>query len=108
LTDQPSEQVLVQVVSVQRTGEIGWARSSAQRLADRLDDIRKAIADGASAVATSLPGLPTASGWGVNEATVTFGVTLTGETGVLIGKAGAAATFEVSVTWRKADAEGDG
>jgi hypothetical protein len=102
LMDTPgSDQVLVQVVDVQAGREIGWGASLAEDLGKRLDDIRAAIAAGATAVAGSLGGLPSAQGWQLGEVSASFGVTLTAEAGVLLSKASTGATFEVQVTFQR-------
>ena len=96
-------EVLIQVVPDIESGrEIGSAASLAEQLEGRLDDVRQAIQAGASAVAQSLPGLPAAEGWAIGDVSASFGVTLTAEAGVFITKVSAGATFEVTVTLRKA------
>jgi len=95
-----SEKVLVQVVRLQRGREIGWGSNVAEQLENRLADIRHAIAVGAKAVADSLAGLPGAEGWKLGEVEASFGVTLTAEAGVILSKASAEATFEVTVTYQ--------
>ena len=72
-----------------------------QNLADRLEDVKAAIAAGARAVADSLPGLPMASGWAVDEVTGSFGLSLTAEAGVILTKASVETTFEVTVTYKR-------
>jgi hypothetical protein len=93
--------VLVQVVPGAAAGrEIGWGTNVAERLESRLDDIRRAIASGATAVAESLGSLPGASGWQLDNVSASFGVTLTAEAGALLSKASAGATFDVTVTYK--------
>jgi len=97
-----SEQmVLVQVVPVDEGREIGWGASTAEQLRNRMEDIRRAIAEGAKAVADSLEGLPVAKGWRLGEVSASFGVTLTAEAGVILSKATAGATFEVTVLYKR-------
>ena len=97
-----SEQmVLVQVVPVDERREIGWGNSTAEQLRNRMEDIRRAIAEGAKAVADSLEGLPGAKGWQLGEVSAKFGVTLTAEAGVILSKASAGATFEVTVLYKR-------
>ena len=93
--------VLVQVVPVDEGREIGWGDSTAEQLRNRLEDIRRAIAEGAKAVADSLEGLPGAKGWQLGEVSASFGVTLTAEAGVILSKATAGATFEVTVLYKR-------
>jgi hypothetical protein len=99
-------EVLVQVVPDAAAGrEIGWGTNVAERLDARLDDIRRAIASGASAVAESLGSLPSARDWRLDNVTASFGVTLTAEAGALLSKASAGATFDVTVTYKRDDGD---
>jgi hypothetical protein len=93
--------VLVQVVPVEAGREIGWGSSQVAAFRDRLSDVREAVMSGARAVADSLPGLPSADGWRLSEVSGSFGICLTAEGGVLLTKASAAATFEVTVTFQR-------
>jgi len=95
------QQVLIQVVPVAQGGEIAWGGSITDQLENRLDDIRNAIAAGASAVAESLPGLPSVTGWRLGEVEASFSVTVTAEAGVILSKASAGATFEVKVLYKR-------
>jgi hypothetical protein len=100
--------VLVQVVPGAAAGrEIGWGTNVAERLDSRLDDIRRAIASGATAVAESLGTLPGATGWQLDNVTASFGITLTAEAGALLSKASAGATFDVTVTYKHEPHDGD-
>lgn len=99
-----SGRVLVQVVPVDEGREIGWGSNVAEQLGDRAEDIRRAIAVGAETVADSLAGLPGTEGWRLGEVSASFGVTLTAESGVILSKASAGATFEVTLTYQR---EGD-
>jgi hypothetical protein len=92
---------LVQVVPVEADREIGWGSNLAAALEDRLADVREAVVSGARAVADSLPGLPAAEGWRLGEVSGSFGICLTAEGGVILTKASAAATFEVTVTFQR-------
>ena len=62
-----SAEVWVQVVPVDGGREISWGSNRVQSLADRLEDVKAAIAAGARAVADSLTGLPAAVGAGRAE-----------------------------------------
>ncbi len=44
---------------------------------------------------------PTAAGWGLREVDLQFGLTLQAESGVIVAKVGASATFQVTLTWKK-------
>ena len=107
MTDTQAPEVLIQVVPGAAAGrEIGWGTNVAERLESRLDDIRRAIASGATAVAESLGGLPGAQGWSLDNVSASFGVTLTAEAGALLSKASAGATFDVTVTYKRAPDDG--
>ncbi len=95
------EKVLVQVVPVGGRREISWGSSTAEALRNRLEDIRSAIAEGAKAVADSLEGLPSAEDWQLGEVSAKFGVTLTASAGVILSAASAAATFEVTILYKR-------
>lgn len=96
-------QVLVQVVPVEDGREISWGSNKVQNLADRIEDIKAAIASGAAAVADSLPTMPHASGWQVKEVSGSFGLSLAAEAGVVLTKASAETTFEVTVTFERTE-----
>jgi Trypsin-co-occurring domain 1 len=98
---QELERVFVQVVPVNDGREIGWGSNVAEQLEARLADIRNAIAAGAKAVADSLGDLPTTQGWKLAEVSAAFGVTLTAEAGVILTRATAGATFEVTVLYQR-------
>jgi hypothetical protein len=108
VTDTQAPEVLIQVVPGAAAGrEIGWGTNVAERLESRLEDIRRAIASGATAVAESLGGLPGAQGWRLDNVSASFGVTLTAEAGALLSKASAGATFDVTVTYKHVSHDGD-
>jgi Trypsin-co-occurring domain 1 len=97
-----ADRVLVQVVPVESGREIGWGSSRVEALGGRLEEVREAVMSGARAVADSLPGLPAAEGWRLGEVSGSFGICLTAEGGVvLMAKASAAVTFEVTVTFQR-------
>ena len=77
--------------------EITFGKSLAEGLGGRQDDIRDAIQAGSQTVAKSLESLPSPDGWRLGEVSAKFGITLTAEAGVIVSKASAGATFEVSV-----------
>jgi hypothetical protein len=101
MDDEQEAPVLVQVEVVEAGREIAWGANLADQLGNRLDDIRRAIQAGAGAVATSIGDLPRADGWRLGEVSASFGVTLTAEAGVILSKASAGATFEVTVTYQR-------
>jgi hypothetical protein len=98
-----TNQVLVQVVPTEPGREIGWGASRVGALADRLGEIREAIHEATQAIAESLSNAPVASGWSMTEMSASFGVSLSAEGGVIVTKATAGTTFEVTVTFRHDD-----
>jgi hypothetical protein len=99
------EQVWVQVIDVDvaTDREITFGKNLAEELSRREEDIRGAIEAGSKSVAKSLKSLTSPEGWKLREVSASFGITLTAEAGVILSKASAAATLEVSVTFTKAD-----
>jgi Trypsin-co-occurring domain 1 len=100
-----SERVWVQVIDVDAVAgrEITFGRNLAEGLGDRADDIRAAIEAGSESVAKSLKSLDSPEGWTLGEVSASFGITLTAEAGVIVSKASAGATFEVSVKFTRAE-----
>jgi hypothetical protein len=100
-----AEQVWVQVMDVDVASgrEITFRKNLAEELASREDDIRAAIQAGSTSVANSLKSLKSPEGWGLREVEAKFGITLTAEAGVILTKASAEATLEVSVKFTRAD-----
>jgi hypothetical protein len=99
--EQGSEQVLVQVFQVESGEEISWQEHLAERLQERLADIRAAIVAGSETISQSLTSLASAEGWQLGEVSASFGITLTAEAGVILSKAAAGATFEVTITFTR-------
>jgi len=97
------DHVWVQVVELDSERQIGWGSNLAQRLHERIDDIRDAIVDGTSSVADSIGSLVSPEGWELGEVTASFGIALTAEAGAILTKASGEATFDVSVTFRRKD-----
>lgn len=98
-----SERVLVQVIDVDVASDrqITFGRSLAEGIADRQEDIQGAIEAGSQTVAKSIEALPSPKGWRLGEVSASFGITLTAEAGVIVSKASAGATFEVSVKFTR-------
>lgn len=93
--------VVVQVVSVGQGREISWGGNVVERLRDRLGDVQAAIVAGAQAISADLDSLPVQQNWQVGELSATFGVTLSAEAGVVLSRAAAESTFEVTVTFQR-------
>jgi Trypsin-co-occurring domain 1 len=98
---ESEHKVFVQVVEVNSGREIGWGSNLSEQLQGRRDDIRAAIVSGSDTVASSLVSLSSAGGWVLDEVSAGFGITLTAEAGVILSKASAAATFDVTVKFTR-------
>jgi len=94
--------VQIQVVEMESGREINWSSNLSESLESRLEDIRSAIASGCNAVSHSLASLPAAEGWKLGEVSASFGITLSAEAGVILTKASASSTFEVTVKYQHA------
>ncbi|GGL95916.1 CU044_2847 family protein [Nakamurella endophytica] len=94
-------QILVRVVPAVGDRSPAVAGELVERLADRLDDVRAAITDGARTVAQSLTDVPAAAGWELAEVTGSFGLTLTAQAGVILARGSVESTLEVTVTFRR-------
>ncbi|MFD4413503.1 CU044_2847 family protein [Streptomyces sp. NPDC058476] len=81
------------------------ARQSAS-LADRSDELREAIQQASTIAQDSLAEVPERHGWSVTGMEVTFGITLAAEAGVILSKASAEASFEVTLTVERATGAG--
>jgi hypothetical protein len=98
------DKVLVELVDCNPNGEIGWRASSMGTLTDRLTEIRAAIRNAAETVAESLSDTAVPAGWSMAELSASFGLSLAAEGGVIVTKATAGTTFDVTVTFRRDDA----
>jgi len=96
-TEKP---VMVQVAILDQDRQIGFGTNPVDQLETRLDDISTAIKAGTNAIAESLDGLPIVNGWHVGKLSASFGLTLAAEAGVILSKASAEATFEITVTFQ--------
>lgn len=108
MTVDSTDNVWVQVVALDSQRQITWGSDVAQRLQERIGDIREAVTAGAATVASSLRSLDSPAGWELDEVSASFGIALTAEAGVLLTKASGEATFEVSITFRRKGGHGSG
>jgi hypothetical protein len=106
------DKILVQVVELSQGREIRKLSNVAELLQSRTEDIQHAIVTGSQTVAGSLGSLTGVAGWSLDEVTASFGVTLAAEAGVILSKASAGATFDVTVkylcTGKEPDRDGSG
>lgn len=98
-----SNATLVKVVDLRDGREIAWGGGATERLHERIADVEHAIADGVRTVAAGLRNLATPDGWEIGEIEASFGVGLVAETGVVLTKVSGEATFELTVTFRRAE-----
>jgi hypothetical protein len=97
-----SAQSTVRIETVETDGRGGRQISSRTRrsapLADRADEVRDAIRQATELAQDSLAQVPERHGWAVSSVEVTFGLTLAAEAGVILSKASAEASLEVTLT----------
>ncbi|WP_254705650.1 CU044_2847 family protein [Streptomyces vilmorinianum] len=97
---RPGPVVRVETVELEPGGARQIARRSrtTSSLADRSDEISAAIVQASEIAQGSLAQVPEEGGWRVSSLEVTFGLTLAAEAGVILSKASAEASFEVTLT----------
>lgn len=94
---------LVQVEQIGVDGRLISAMSNpAQLLSDRVDDIRRGVQAGAAALGESVSALMPPDGWKMGAVEAKFGVSLGVEGSVILSKATAEATFEVTLRFEPA------
>ncbi len=99
VNSEPLVDVRVDVVSLDRRGhrQIAPRERLTVELANRRAEIESAVALASDIVQASAAKVSTEGGWGIQELEAKFGLTLTAEAGVLLTKASAEATFEVTI-----------
>lgn len=92
--------VRVETVELDARGgrQIGSRTRASSPLDERAEEIRQAIVQASALAQDSLARVPERGGWSVNSVEVTFGLTLAAEAGVILSKASAEASFEVTLT----------
>lgn len=103
MTDRSSDDsVLIRVAAVGTNGrQIRNPPNVAEALESRLDDVRRGIAAGTSAISASMADVACPRGWNVESIEATFGITLGAEGTVIVAKASLEASFEVTVTYHR-------
>ncbi|RRR85687.1 CU044_2847 family protein [Streptomyces sp. RP5T] len=96
--------VRVETVALDATGsrQIATRTRSTSALGDRAAEVEEAIAQASGIAQRSLAQLDEHSGWQVTCMEVAFGLTLAAEAGVILSKASAEASFEVTLTIERA------
>lgn len=92
--------VRIETVEIDSSGnrQIGARTRTAALLTERRDDIETAVAEASSMIQDSAAKVDEKSGWRVKSLEAKFGLILTAEAGVIISRASAEASFEVTVT----------
>ncbi|MGW2287607.1 CU044_2847 family protein [Streptomyces phaeochromogenes] len=101
--DQPTGSpsvVRIETVELDSHGarQIGSRSRLSAPLSDRSDEVQEAIVEACAIAQDSLARVPERGGWAVRSMEVVFGLTLTAEAGVILSKASAEASFEVTLT----------
>lgn len=92
--------VRVETVAVDAAGgrQISSRTRSSSALGERAAELEEAIVQASAIAQQSLSQVPRRDGWQVASMEVTFGLTLAAEAGVILSKASAEASFEVTLT----------
>lgn len=100
MVEGPERQVRVEVVELDAGGtrQISATERATELLRDRADDVRAAIREAIDIARTGLDAVPSSGAWGVTSLQATFGLILTAESGIIVGKASGTASFEICVT----------
>ncbi|AKN70768.1 CU044_2847 family protein [Streptomyces sp. NPDC015171] len=92
--------IRVETVSLDAAGnrQIASRTRTTAGLDERAAEIEQAIVQASEIAQRSLDRVPRRDGWQVRSLDVTFGLTLAAEAGVILSKASAEASFEVTLT----------
>lgn len=92
--------VQIETVSVDSAGarQIGPRTRTTEMLHDRRDDIEAAVIEASSVIQGAVAKVDNKTGWKVKSLEAKFGITLTAEAGVILSRASAEASFEVTIT----------
>ncbi|GGV30921.1 CU044_2847 family protein [Streptomyces spectabilis] len=96
--------VRVETVALDAGGnrQIASRTRTTSPLDDRAAEVEEAIVQASAIAQQSLSQVPERDGWRVSSMQVTFGLTLAAEAGVILSKASAEASFEVTLTVERA------
>lgn len=105
MDDPSSIDVRVETAELDTSGrrQIASRSKTTALLTERRADIQQAITDAIDVVRTPITADNDTNGWHIAEVTATFGITLTAEAGVIITRAAAEASFEVTLTLQRAN-----
>jgi hypothetical protein len=92
--------VRVETVSIDRTGsrQIRSKDRATESLTDRREEIQAAIEEASAILQEAAAKSPDTAGWQVKTLEATFGLTIAAEAGIVVSKASAEASFEVTIT----------
>ncbi|MFF9090551.1 CU044_2847 family protein [Streptomyces sp. NPDC014991] len=92
--------VRVETVALDAAGnrQIASRTRTTSSLGERASEIEEAIVQASSIAQQSLAQVSQRDGWRITSLDVTFGLTLAAEAGVILSKASAEASFEVTLT----------
>lgn len=92
--------VRVETVALDAAGsrQIAARTRTSEVLEGRAAEVEEAIVQASAIAQQSLAQVPERDGWQVTSMEVTFGLTLAAEAGVILSKASAEASFEVTLT----------
>ncbi len=95
-----STEVRVETVPLDPSGnrQIGAKRYGTALLRDRKADIEAAVHEAVAIMQESAANSADAPGWHVRSLEAKFGITLTGEAGVLVSRASVEASFEITIS----------
>ncbi|WP_327351610.1 CU044_2847 family protein [Streptomyces sp. NBC_01304] len=93
-------EVRVETVVLDAAGsrQISSRTRTSASLGERAAELEEAIVQASAVAQQSLARVPRRDGWQVSSMDVTFGLTLAAEAGVILSKASAEASFEVTLT----------
>lgn len=99
--------VRVETVELDAAGtrQIGPRHRTSALLKDRREDIEAAVSEACGIVQDSVAKVSEHRGWHVSSLEAKFGLTLGAEAGVIVSKASAEASFEVTITIERAKGE---
>jgi hypothetical protein len=106
--DLMTTSVRVETVELDTAGtrQIGSRRRTSALLQERRGDIEAAVGEACEIVQDSVAQVNARNGWQVSSLEAKFSLTLTAEAGVVISKASAEASFEVTVTIERTEGKG--
>jgi Trypsin-co-occurring domain 1 len=99
-----SPEVRVETVSLDASGnrQIATKHRSTALLKDRRADIETAVREAVAVMQESAAKSEDASGWRIRSLEAKFGIVLTAEAGVVVSRASAEASFEITISVERA------